>query len=93
MHAWPVTNRKQIGFDMLKSKFETLIKCMPQAVEHLTGKLLLGVCTFEVTALWLLLVTYISCSNGKEVLLMHWHQTFHADKQTVSALHVSKPNK
>lgn len=36
---------------MLKSKFETLIKCMAQAVEHLTGKLLLGVCTFEVTAL------------------------------------------
>lgn len=79
---------------MLKSKFETLIKCMPQAVEHLTGKLLLGVCTFEITArsLWLLLVTYISCSGGKEVLLMHWHQTFHADKQPVSALHV-KTNK
>lgn len=68
---------------MLKSKFETLIKSMPQAVEHLTGNLLLGVCSFK-----LLLVTYISHSDGKEVLLMHWNQTFHADKQPVSALHV-----
>lgn len=67
---------------------------MPQAVEHLTGKLLQGVCTFEITArsLWLLLVTYISCSDGKEVLLMHWHQTFHADNNQF--LHfMSRPNK
>lgn len=53
---------------MLKSKFETLIKCVPQAVEHLTGKLLLGVCTFEITArfLWLLLVTYIFVVTGRK---------------------------